>query len=395
MKTILETNNINVRYTCDVCVCGGGVAGITAAVAAARSGAETILIEKSFMLGGLATAGLITIYLPLCDGEGEQVSFGLAEELLKLSVEYGVEARYPKYWFEGGTKEERKKQRYEIQFNPQLFAISAEQLLRREGVKILYGTSVCAVNKTGDKISELIIESKSGREAISVKSVVDATGDADVCALSGENTETFKQGNVLASWYYCYSDNKIDLIMKGYADTPDEYKNENTPKPLVARRFSGLDGEEISEMVQLSHDFIIKDLLEKREKKGTNDVPVTIPTIPQIRMTRRICGLYTMNDKEIRKDFEDSVGMFSDWRKRGPVYQLPFRALYGSRVANLITAGRCVSSDDSMWDITRVIPVCAVTGEAAGLAAAMSDDFKALDVSKLQKELILRGVKIR
>ena len=91
--------------------------------------------------------------------------------------------------------------------------------------------------------------------------------------------------------------------------------------------------------------------------------------------------------------YDDSVGVFSDWRKRGPVYELPFRTLYGKKIKNLICAGRCISVTDAMWDITRVIPVCAVTGEAAGTAAALSDDFASLDVSVLREKLRAAGVK--
>ena len=77
------------NFAYEVAVCGGGIAGISAALAAARQGKKVILFEKEYMLGGLGTAGLITIYLPLCDGYGHQVSFGIAEELLKLSITYG------------------------------------------------------------------------------------------------------------------------------------------------------------------------------------------------------------------------------------------------------------------------------------------------------------------
>ena len=87
----MKNTETNTNY--DVAVCGGGIAGISAALAAAREGKKVILFEKQYMLGGLGTAGLVTIYLPLCDGYGHQVSFGIAEELLKLSVTYGAEAR--------------------------------------------------------------------------------------------------------------------------------------------------------------------------------------------------------------------------------------------------------------------------------------------------------------
>ena len=81
---IRETLETKVTEYCDVLVCGGGFAGISAALAAARQGKKVILLEKQFMLGGLGTSGLVTIYLPLCDGVGKQVSFGIAEELLRL-----------------------------------------------------------------------------------------------------------------------------------------------------------------------------------------------------------------------------------------------------------------------------------------------------------------------
>ena len=158
---IRETLNTQIKDTYDVVVCGGGVAGIAAALASARLGAKTLLIERQFMLGGLATAGLVTIYLPLCDGLGRQVSFGLAEELFRLSIKHGAEAQYPENWLDGiGARTESDK-RFQVQFNAQLFAILAEQELRQSGADILYGTSVCALCKNGDKIDALIIENKS------------------------------------------------------------------------------------------------------------------------------------------------------------------------------------------------------------------------------------------
>lgn len=397
MKMIRETLETKTTDSCDVCVAGGGIAGIAAALSAARGGAKVLLLEKEFMLGGLATAGLITIYLPLCDGMGNQVSFGIAEELLRLSIQHGAEAKYPKAWIENGSFEERRDgARFEVQYNPHIFAILAEQLLLKEGVRILYGTSVCAVHKSENKISHVIIENKSGRCAISVRSVVDATGDADICHFAEENTALFQQGNLLAGWYYYAASGKIFLRQMGASDVPEEYKKIQTaPKPLVERRFSGLDGTELSEMVQLSHKFILDDVLKRRAEGEPDLTPVTIPSIPQIRMTRRICGGYTLDDKEIRVDFPDSVGMIADWRKRGPVYQIPFRTLFGEKIDNLIAAGRCISVTDSMWDITRVIPVCAVTGEAAGLAASMTDNFKTLNIQNLQEKLQERGVLLR
>lgn len=384
---------IPIADSCDVFVAGGGIAGVSAALAAARNGAKVILTEKQCILGGLATAGLVTIYLPLCDGVGRQVSFGLAEELFRLSILHGAEERYPKAWLEGGTDEERKKDRFEVQFNASLFAIEMERELIKAGVKILYDTRICSVSLNENAIDAVITENKSGRCAYTVKSVVDASGDADICKFAGEETINFAPGNILAAWSYGLKNGKIALKQIGYAEIPDEDKSGDEPAPLIERRFGGTDGEEISEMLQSAHEQILNDF-KKERKKDKNYVPVTIPTMPQLRMTRRIKGMYTLGTNDAHKEFCDSVGMFSNWKKRGPVYELPFAALHGGKIKNLICAGRCISAEDSMWDVTRVIPVCAVAGQAAGTAAAMSDDFNKIDTAALQRQLKADGVKL-
>lgn len=395
MREILEPRrSIPVRLSCDVAVAGGGIAGIAAALAAARAGAKVVLIEKEWVLGGLATLGLITIYLPLCDGRGKQVIYGIGEELLRLSICHGGGEAYPKAWLENGDLEEKKKHRFQVQYNPHLFAIEAERLLLEAGVRLLYGTSVCGVHRKGERIDALIIENKGGRSAIEAGSVVDCTGDADICWLSGAPTEIFAQKNVLASWYYYYNKGAVKLTGLGAAGIPEKYKTGKESRPLVDKRFTGLDGEELTEMVVLSHRELLKDILKHRQKEE-DFIPVNIPGIPQIRMTRRMRGAYEMDDTEMHSHFEDSVGLFGDWRKNGPVYELPFRTLYCPEIKNLLSAGRCISVTDAMWDITRVIPVCAVSGEAAGTAAALGQDLSSLDIVRLQKTLRKNGVLLR
>ena len=184
MTVTEQAKQLEITDRCDVLVCGGGVAGISAALAAARGGAEVLLLEREWLLGGLATAGLVTVYLPLCDGYGKQVSFGIAEELLKLSIKHGAESG-ENPWLSGGSDEEKAKQRYVAQFNPNLFAFEAEKLLLESGVRLLYGTAVCGAVTDGGKITHIIIENKSGRSAIAAESVIDCTGDADICRRAG------------------------------------------------------------------------------------------------------------------------------------------------------------------------------------------------------------------
>jgi len=394
---IIENNELNVTMECDVFVAGGGIAGIAAALAASRQGKNVILAERMFMLGGLATAGLITIYLPLCDGYGKQVSFGLAEELLRLSIRHDhLEKRGYPNWIGSDDPAHRteKDPRFEVDFNPQLFAIDAEQQLLSEGVKILYGTYVAGCTVENGKITHVILECKGGRQAVKVTSCVDASGDLDLGLYAGAPYEVFKQGNILASWYYSCDRNGLDLQTIGYCDIPDEEKEKLGKNETAAyKRYAGLENEEITGSVIDSHASILNSFLKKREKDATF-VPVTIATIPQLRMTRRITGEYELATEEMHTRFEDSIGMVSDWRKRGPVYEVPFRTLYSKKVKNLLTAGRVTSCTEGLWDVLRVIPCCAVTGEAAGIAAAMTDDLTTLNAEELQKKLRAQGVVI-
>ncbi len=388
---------MEISTECDVLVVGGGIAGITAAIAAARNGAKAVLIEREYVLGGLATLGLITIYLPLCDGKGHQLVYGLGEELLRLSIKHGAERNYPAAWLDGGSFQEKTDQRFMTQFNPHLFAIEAEKLLIHLGVKILYGTLAADVMMDSGRIKAVEVENKSGRKAVRAKSVIDCTGDSDVCKFAGAPTAIYSRKNGLASWYYYFSNGGVHLKMFGLADVIPENTNGSTGNQTVevisTKRYTGVDGDELSDMVINSHQKMLEDILIHRE--GDEEyTPVTMSSIPLVRMTRRLCGLYTLSDTEDHRAFSDSIGMTGDWRKRGPAYEIPFRCLYSDQVKNLLVAGRNISVTDDMWDITRVIPACAVTGEAAGTAASMGSDFTGLDVKRLQERLLLQNVRL-
>ncbi len=375
---ILETLRTPIRATYDVAVCGGGFGGIAAALVAARMGKRVLLLEKQYVLGGLGTAGNVTIYLPLCDGYGRQVSYGIAEELLRLSVIHGAERMYPANWLDGEGERNENAPRFQVQYNPHLFAIQVEDRLRSAGVDILYGTYVVGVDMQDGRIAHLLTENKSGRCAYAVGSVVDATGDADVAYMAGAPTTTHSRGNRVSAWYY-------------YAGAQGYHLQELNHPDAARQHYVGLTGEEISEFVHLSHQATMQDFLRKREYDPTL-WPVNMASIPQYRMTRRLVGEYTQSDDEQHIRIPSSIGMVSDWRKRGPVYEVPFGTLYSRQVKNLLCAGRCTSVTDAMWDIMRVIPCCAVSGQAAGTAAAMGQDMTALDVSALQDRLTAAGV---
>lgn len=392
-----EKRNIPVSGEADVVVVGAGIAGVAAALAAARNGAKTTLLEREYALGGMATLGLITIYLPLCDGMGNQVIFGIGEELLKLSISLGAEAEYPSAWLDGDDKAARAVQRYKVRYNPHIFALLAEKLLTEAGVKILYGTLACGVEMDGRLIKSVIVENKSGRSAIKTRSVVDCSGDADICALSGAETAINPDGNGLADWYYYQSGGKVDLNMFGLADVipqedDPERKNIKTTS-IGAMRFSGVDGAELSGAVIEAHRQMLANILEKREK-SPDYVPVCMSSIPLVRMSRRLVGRTTMQKQDENTFAADSIGMTGDWTRRGPIYEIPFSSLVSDKVANLIAAGRIISTSREVWNVTRVIPPSAVTGQAAGTAAAMFGSFDDADIAALQERLAGQNVKL-
>jgi hypothetical protein len=113
-------------------------------------------------------------------------------------------------------------------------------------------------------------------------------------------------------------------------------------------------------------------------------------------MTRRLSGRFELDARHDQRAFPDAVGMTGDWRRAGPVYQIPLRCLAGVKTDNLLAAGRCISVTDEAWDFTRAIPACAATGEAAGVAAALAarrrGRLAGLKIAALQAALRRNGV---
>ena len=379
----------------DVAVAGGGIAGVAAALAAARSGVKVCLIEKYAGLGGLATMGHVVVYLPLCDGRGRQVSFGIVEELLKAPMQYSA-CQPAGAWADLSTAAEEalRKNRYRLVFDPGPMAIAMDAMLEAAGVDIVFDTQLVDVIEGADAaITHLVVENKSGCGAFRVKAVVDCTGDADVCHLSGEMTET-STNNVRAAWYYAVdADRKVIL-----SHAVDAYGNEEKHPHL--QRFDGTDWRSVSRQIIDSRKFVVEHTNNRnvlRKELGESPIyPFAVPFFPGFRMTRHLVSDYVMSPVDRHVWHDDAVGVFSDWRKPGPVYSLPIRCLLGVTTPNLSVAGRCLSSMGDTWDITRVIPVCAVSGEAAGTASAMAVQagctLRELPVDRVQSRLVERGV---
>jgi hypothetical protein len=356
----------------DVIVVGGGIAGVAAAVAAARTRARVCLLERYCNLGGLATIGNVIVYLPLCDGRGHQLCGGLAEELLRLSVAGLDRPRpevcvlgVPEVWNRPASCEERAKERFATGFNPVQLMLRLEELLRKNKVKIMYDTRFCDVVKERKRITAVIIENKDGRSALRCRAVVDASGDADVCAAAGERTVSLRT-NVPCGWFYSVDDGTFRLH-----EFSSPFKSDGSRHPTVKHQYSGVKAQDVTAQMLESRQMIARELT-KLSADGQHDIwPACLPTYPCFRMTRRLVAATTLCPEDDHRWFEDTVGMTGDWRKAGPAFCIPLSCLAGVKTGNLLVAGRCLSSTGDTWDVTRVIPTCAVSGEAAGVAAAM------------------------
>ena len=375
---ILPERKVPVKGYWDVIVCGGGVAGIAAALSAKRAGAgRVLLLEREFALGGLAALGLVTIFLPLCDGRGTQVSFGIAQELMRLSVSRGAEDPIPECWTKESTRTERAAHRLACRFNAPVFSCLAEELLRDSSVDILYGAQVCGAAVSSDRVNALVYAGRAGdMAACEAGGFVDASGDAAVFRFAGAETVDYALGNRQASWYYSNEGGRSVLHTLGLAPAPGE---------RMEGGFTGLETQELSTVMLKTHRQIADHYFSDGNYNDGHALTM-LPSIPQVRMSRRISGLATMRLSDDGKACPDSVGMISNWREAGPVYEMPLGALRGG-LTNLFAAGRIISSDDAMWDITRAIPCCAVSGEAAGIAAYVGPSS-----DRIQNEFERRGV---
>ncbi|HHX74422.1 MAG TPA: FAD-dependent oxidoreductase [Firmicutes bacterium] len=390
-----EENLVPVVGEYDVIVVGGGVAGVGAALAARRNGCTTLLMEKSVMLGGLATLGLIAIYLPLCDGKGRKMVGGIAEELLHLAIKYGYD-NLPDGWTMGCSRSEATR-RYMTVFSPAEFVIALDELLCAEGVDLLFDTVFSKPLMEDGVCRGIVVENKSGRVAYQGKVIVDTTGDADVMHRAG--AECTEADNWLSYW--CYN-TSLERMQKAVTEGKifsglhlQWFGGDAFGRDAVAgaRKYYGTDAREVTAFV-LEGRKLVRHKLDKT--RADTLAYITLPGMAQFRTTRRIKGFYELQETDINTHFADSVGTTGDWRKAGPVMEIPYRTLIAPGIHNIITAGRTIASAGDAWEITRVIPPAAMTGQAAGTAAALAAQkgcsVSEIDIAGLQQLLERSGV---
>ena len=401
---------------CDVLVVGGGSAGVAAAVASARRGARTMLVERYGSLGGLATNGLIVLLLTLDDGRGKQVIAGLCQEFVERlkarnacyfppqdewgSPDAALVERYRRYGLVWGSGPHAV--RYSVAYDPEEFKVEADQLLLEAGVDLRFHRWAVGVQRDGSRLTHVIFESKAGREAVACKTVIDCTGDADLVALAGELFESER----IHPWLWFRTAN-VDIAAAeassarfSYYRTPNAngYLHPWGASERIAHDIDATNPDDLTYAEVECRRLVRAELDRLREKEpGFRDAYLAgFAATLGITESRRLDGRYMLSREDMdAAPFDDTIAVSGHWTKYGSVYNIPYRSLLPKGLDNLLVAGRCISVDHRTHHATKEIPACFATGEAAGAAAALSlgagTSAAALDVASLQKSLLAAG----
>ena len=384
-KVIQPERQLPVLAETDVLVVGGGPAGIAAAIAARRAGAKVTIVERYGHFGGLWTGGLVLLIIGHIAKGPKQVCQGIGEEMMRRLEKMD------------GAIINRKSGS-----NPTVDAEAVKylmvEMIEEANVGVfLHCWGVEAV--TQDKsLCGVVFESKSGRQAILAKVVVDATGDGDIFAAAGAQFEHRSHNIGLVSRI-----GNLDRVDK--TKTPDAEKptrlGSATPAPgvnwvnLTGPEVDGLDLATLTRMEMNHRKYIWNKMQKVRHVPGYENVYL-VETAPQlgVRITRILNGLKTVRVNDIKNATRhpDVVGVGGASHAEHGEWQIPYGALIPQTVDNVLAAGRCISCDLRMADLVRLIPNCFVTGQAAGVAAAVAvrDRCRPRDANVTEIQKILR-----
>ncbi len=434
---IESPRRVNIRSDVDVLVCGGGPAGVGAALGAAREGAKVLLIERHGMLGGVWTAGLLNPFFE-CDGRG-----WIVDELTQQLRSAG--AMRP--WMKTHT------------FDVEVMRRSLETMMTEAGVQLLYHTLIADTIMEADRVRGVILESKAGREAITARTIIDTTGDGDVAANAGCAYELGRMSDGLlqpmtlmfevtglgafehdnARLLYdamqkAMLDHQIDVELPfgrvGYApwiiNTP--HRGDGAIQATHVYRMNPLDPADLTRGTIACRQQAEQIVRVLKHVPGLEDIRITHSAAQiGVREARRIRGKYYLQYADLHegRTFDDAIagcgfvvdihdpnppsapnvdqrqsasGRLSTAVDHGPKmkpYEIPYRCLIPQDVRGLLVAGRCISGSHEAHASYRVTGTAMATGQAAGLAAAwaLAEQTELTDVpgAKLKRTLQDRG----
>jgi hypothetical protein len=410
----LPESRVSIIASPDVLVVGGGSAGLSAAVAAARNGADTMLVERFSYIGGLATGGMIVLLLTMDDGAGKQVIGGLCQEIVdRMEARGGVHYPPQNQWNNSDSKlvEHARRWglvwgsgphrvRYSVAFEPAEFVFAADRMLAEANVRVLYQTWACEPVVEDGRITAVVVHNKNGRSAIVPTVVVDASGDGDIFAAAGEPFELER----VHPWLW-FELGGVDLQRAFEQARGLYFQTVGRDRVLVpwggqasARmKIDATDPADVSAALTECRELVMEEAARlKSSAPGFENSYVSLMA-DQLGITesRRLQGRYVLSRDNLDKPFDDTIAITGHWTKYDCVYNIPYRSLLPRGISNLIVAGRCISADHRAHHATKEIPPCIATGQAAGIAAGLAASKGVtpadVSVSDLQAQLRKQG----
>lgn len=416
-KTITESpREISVIEDVDVAVIGGGPAGLAGAVAAARHGARTAIVERYGYVGGMATGGLVILLDTMGSDRGDHVIRGIGQEVIERLEEMDGVIYPPRevwgsddpelvsHWKQWGAVT-GKRVRYTATVHPEYLKVLGNRLLDEARVITLYHAWATSAIVEDNSVRGVILESKQGRLALLAKVTVDCTGDGDIFAFAGAG---FEKGIFPMGVVFQVGGVDTEKARQYAGENPEELKH--LLKQL--RDMGGIAGGIIEQsvvavasymkttvdsMVWFNNSVPKVDALNigdlTRVEKGVREqMMVTIKffkenipgfeksflvdTAPQtgVRASRRLKGEYTLTKEDMMNgsEFDDTVTTCASGVDGRPLINIPYGCFLPEKTENLLVAGRCISTDFATQTIIRIIPSCMAMGQAVGTAAAMA-----------------------
>jgi len=415
MPSIRFSRDVNVRHEVDVFVAGGGPAGVAAAVAAARQGCSVFLVESQGCLGGSGTAGGLPVFCHFTDLESF-VAGGVGRDVYDRLYRCGGQGPGMRYDDPHGV----------VVYKAEVLKRVYDDLLAESGAEWTFFTDLVAVEAAKGRVDCVVCAAKSGLFAVRAKVYVDCTGDGDLAAWAGAPFEKGDAAGALQPPTLCSLWADIDwqradregcgiwqqekhlpaAIANGVFSVGDVHMPGMAPvgEHLGGGNIGHIHGTDATDERCVTRAMIRgrKLLLEyetyfKKYLKGYERMELAATAaMLGIRETRRILGDYVLNVQDFlrRAVFEDEIGRFAypidvhaptpdragevfEGMRRyrmgpGESYGIPYRVLTPRGLSNVLTAGRCVSADRQVFGSIRVMPGCFITGQAAGVAAAIA-----------------------
>jgi len=400
-------NQVPLTAAVDVLVAGGGSAGCVAAIAAARTGARVLLVERHGSLGGIGTSVLDTFYGFYTPGPNTKVVGGIAQEVVDALTARDSAFIRPNTYGAGGG----------VTYSPEVLTMLWDELVTGSGADVLFHTTaIDVVLDAAGNVTDVLLATRNGLLRASAKVIVDCTGDADICARAGAGydgaetgepvqalTTTFRVANVDTDRARSFPKDELFELMAQAASNGDyrlprqEGSIHRTPVDGVSlanmTRVEGVDPTDIRQLTRAEMDGrrqvgeyvrFLRDLVPGYEKASL----VGLATHIGVREARRIHGDYQLTADDVlgARRFDDGIaqcgapiedhsgGTDTLWRyiPGNGVYDIPLRCLLPKGLHNVIVAGRCLSATHEAHASARSIAQCMAMGQAAGTLAALS-----------------------